>query len=472
MSATIHSKEMLDFIFGSEGGATPRDRARRSKRMYVRGIDLLAEESPTATGRKMTASEAFDAYGIEKLLEVQENGLAVISESVSAAGDALRARRVQLGLTTRHVATAAKLEEDEIKALEASKRRKVQDYEKVARVLGLDERKLSFVSDPTENQGVVVRLRTLKTSVPKLSASVVARLSEAAWVAMTQIRLERDLNLPTKQIEFKKNPNYGTNAAPAFKVGYFLAGQVRMKLGYGDAPIPSMRDLLERRLRIPVIQADLGANIAGATIAVGERRAIILNLSGLNRGVFARRNTAAHELCHILFDPNDRLMDLRVDEYKLIERRVELVTDPIEQRANAFAVELLAPRSVALQRYQENSETALARLIETYGISYTAAKYQLWNAMGHEIPLEDLARVENAREQDWEGPEAYTSTWHPINSLPTMYPTRAGRFSALAIRSAAAGIVSWDTAGQWLGADPSTLNQVKIVEQMTELYPD
>lgn len=473
MKAMLHyDSQILDRVFGEGEGATPAERAHTSQRRFVRGIDLLTfDESPRATGRRLSAAEALDAYGFDKLAEIASEGSALICESVPAAGRVLSERRRDLGLEIRHVASATKLRPEVVLALEASKRRPVQEYEAVARVLGLDERMLSYRAEPAGNEGVAVRMRALHDEKPSLGGSVVVALTEAAWVAMTQVRLEASLGLPPPERTFETDPFYGSPRSPAYRVGYELADNFRVALGYGDEPIESMRDLLERRLRIPVIQAELGDRIAGATIASGARRAIVVNLSGRNRNVFARRSTVAHELCHILFDPREQLRDLRVDEYDELDRREDQVPDPVEQRANAFAVQLLAPQAAALRVYDEDHEEGLARLIQRYGISFTAARYQIWNALGRTIPFELLNTQQAPREADWEGREAYTTTWHPVRALVD-HPSRAGRFSALVFRAAEVGLVSWDTAAVWLFSSESELRRPGLPVTMRELYPD
>lgn len=467
-----YDSSILDRVFGEGGTGTPAERARASTRQFVRGIDLLTfDESPRATGRRLSATEALEAYGFDKLAEIATEGSALICESVAAAGRVLRERRLDLGLNIRQVASAAKLRPDVVEALEASRRRPIQEYETVARVLGLDERMLSYRAEPAGNNGVAVRMRSLHDEKPSLGGSTVAALTEAAWVAMTQMRLEAALALPQPERTFENEPFYGSAAHPAYRVGYELADSFRVALGLDEAPVVSMRDLLERRLRIAVIQAELGDRIAGATIASGDRRAIVVNLSGRNRNVFARRSTLAHELCHILFDPREQLRDLRVDEYEELDRRADQVRDPVEQRANAFAVQLLAPQAAALRIYEEDRDAAVANLIQRHGVSFTAARYQIWNALGHTVLLESLDTRERSREADWDGAEAYTTTWHPVRALVD-HPSRAGRFSALVVRAADRGIVSWDTAATWLFSSLGELRQPGLVGMMRDLYPD
>ena len=84
-----------------------------------------------------------------------------------------------------------------------------------------------------------------------------------------------------------------------------------------------MRELVEHRLGIPIIQVKLPPAIAGATISSHGQRGIVLNVRGANTNVWIRRTTLAHELAHILFDPEAKLESVRVDSYKQLERDTE-----------------------------------------------------------------------------------------------------------------------------------------------------
>ena len=472
MTTRMFDPALLDRVFGeTEGvGAIPEERARDSNRLFVRGLDQLTfDESPKATGRRLTAREALDAYGFETLAEVATEGSALLSESVDAAGRALRERRAQLDLPIRTIASETGLPPEVIEALEASKRRPIREYEKVARVLGLDERMLSFRSAPEGNQDVAVRLREMHDTRAVLTSSVVISLAEAAWVAMTQLRLEAELSLPAPKHRFQEDAFYGSSKHPAYKAGYDLANSFRAALGLGEAPIRSMRALLENELRIPVIQADLGKRIAGATVESAGRRAIVVNLFGRNQNPFARRATLAHELCHLLFDPQQRLRSLRVDEYSELDERADQRVDPVEQRANAFGVQLLAPQSSAVRLYEGTADERLARVMDEFGVSFTAARFQNWNALERAVPLESIWATKSQPEADWEGREGYTTTYHPVRSLAD-HPSRAGRFSAVVLRAAEEGVVSWDSASEWLFCSEQDL--IRAAPAIHDVYPD
>lgn len=464
------SKEDLDAVFGAGTGDSPEARAHQSQRLFVRSVDQIAfDESPQATGRRLTATEALEAYGWDLLRQIAYEGSALISDSPDAAGRALRERREQLRLKIGTVARKAGLSPEVIQALEASKRQPIRLYERVASILGLDERMISFRADPAGNERVAVRLRQLVDAKAPLPASAVVALTEASWVAMTQLRLEEALGLRPR-IAFEAEPDYGAPGWPAFRVGYQLADKVRTDLSLQTNPIDSMRDLVERRLGIVVVQTNLSEQVAGATVQTGTRRAIVVNLVGANTNVFVRRATLAHELCHLLFDPQQHLRDLRVDQYSDLESSPETLTDRVEQRSNAFAVQLLAPRESVVQFWRRaDPDDPLGYILDHFGISFTAARYQLWNALDRSVSLDELTTTRYRPDPAWEAREAYTLTYHPIQSL-VEHPARAGRFSAVVVRAAQTGLVSWDTAAEWLLCNQTDLQEK--ARAIVGLYPD
>ena len=157
-----------------------------------------------------------------------------------------------------------------------------------------------------------------------------------------------------------------------------------------------MRELVEYRLGIPVIQVELPAAIAGATISTNGRGGIVLNTRGANTNVWVRRTTLAHELAHILFDPEVKLAGVRVDSYEQLKRRVmeegEMgpSQDVVEQRANAFAVEFLAPRGAVKQLVPDVAQVssdAIGQVMSRFGIGRSAARFHVGNAWWQQAEL-------------------------------------------------------------------------------------
>lgn len=460
------NNQELDIVFGPGEGDLPEQRARACDREYLRSLDQLTEYRGRGTGRRLTAAEALQAYGFETLREIATEGSAPLCHSSHAAGRVLRDRRNELGLSTRNVANQAKVDLAHVEAAEESKRLPLRIYERIARVLALDERYVSVRSEPTENERVTLRLRTVGREMPTMTPSLVATLAEAAWVASRQVALEDRLALRPEPTGIEPNPSYGTSSLPAYRWGYHLAGDARQHLGLGSEPIESLRALSEERLGFPVIQTELGDRIGGATLEIGTRRALVVNVSGGNRHAYIRRSTLAHEIGHLLYDPSTQLNTLRVDEYEALEARPERVPDPIEQRANAFSVEFLAPQAAAIELFHQGGEDPLARVMHVFGISFTAARYHVWNGLERSVPFDSLTTDDVRAREDWEGREAFTVDYHPVRRIR---PSRAGRFSALVMRAAQERIVSLDTAAEWLEADGQDMKRASA--QLPDLYP-
>jgi Zn-dependent peptidase ImmA (M78 family) len=117
-----------------------------------------------------------------------------------------------------------------------------------------------------------------------------------------------------------------------------LAQEVRAALGNEIEPIASVRDAM-RRLGIPTFLTDFGSkDVDGVTWRDAEGRACVAANVGARGGKFtALRMTFAHELCHALFDGT------KLTAFGVVEHRSER-GEGLEQRANAFAAHLLAPR--------------------------------------------------------------------------------------------------------------------------------
>ena len=228
----------------------------------------------------------------------------------------------------------------------------LRELERLSFVLGLDPAKLSVDERAGSDPALGVRLRLLEGPRRAGNGRLVSqppsvlRFSEAASIIRSQLQLQRWLHADGRVAEFEPSHDYG-HGEPAWRAGYVLAERTRERLGLGLEPIESMRDLVEHRLGIPIIQVALPTRIAGATVSSHGQRGIVLNTAGANSNVWIRRTTMAHELAHILFDPEEQLSNVRVDSYDETARNAEHGApspDSVEQRANAFAVAFLAPR--------------------------------------------------------------------------------------------------------------------------------
>ena len=478
----------LESVFGEYRPDLPIDEiAKRSKRKFVRSGDHIAfyelDVNPNATGHVMTAWEAYRAFGLDILVEAMEYGSAVILSQRHAIENSLKNRREELGLSPRRVARAAGVSEDLVAQAEKNAHSlHVQDLERIAFVLGLDERRLAYHPTSRADDKLAARLKTL-TAEPcvgdvRLSERSVLRLAEAASIVRIQSELQETLLGEPLYVRFEPHADYGYQDNPAYRIGYDLADQARDMLELRDRPVKSMRDLSEDTLGIPVIQASLQDEISGATVAAMdsrgiERRGIVLNFEGPNQNVWARRITLAHEIAHLLYDPDDRLERVRVDSYDGNNRNPEYSGDYVEQRANAFAVAFLAPLDAVRRREpapfagEPISGEAISRAMRHFGMSLTSARFHLANAYYRQYDTPSNSDILPTWPDDvWKAAENFTLDYFPIQSTPIQ---RRGRFAGLVAAAHDRGLISDHTAAAYLNCDASDFRD--NCETILSLYP-
>ena len=457
----------LTTIFGDDArGRDAKAAARTSKRRFVRSQRQLAPYEPSRrpTGHVLTAWEAFSAFGIDVLEEAIEYGAATLKCERNASGNALRRRREELNLSPRDVGRAASLSQAQMKSAEvAPSTLRTIELENAAFVLGLDERLLAFKADAGGDEHLAYRLRTLsdeRGQSPRILTPRTALVfAETASIIRVQLRLQRWLGIKNESGLFAPTDYYGGPENPAWKVGYNLATEAREKLRLGVSPVDSMRTLVEERLGIPVVQAELGQNIAGATVVTvdedgEEARGVVLNTAGQNENVWVRRTTLAHELGHLLFDPNDELKHVRVDPYSTTQADPEThEVDYVEQRANAFAIYFLAPpdevRKMATFPFSEES---VANVMHTFGISRTAASYHICNVHHRQYGAPEFGLHEEPGD-GMKAAENFTIDFFPIEDT---FVQRRGRFAALVVRAFDEGLITADTASLYLQCSVET----------------
>lgn len=464
------SVEQLAQVFGPDSnGDTVEARARSSSRLFVRSQDHLAVYKTAATGRVLTAWEALQAFGFDMLELAVTDGPTVLVPDPREPAESLINRRHQLGLDSDDVARAAEIDVDLLTRAEtASERVPIRALERIAVVLGLDERLIAYEPGAGGDSGLAVRLKSLSKGETRFTSATVLTLDEAAWVIGTQGRLQQWLSFEEGWRRFEPSANYGWRGAPIWDQGYFLARQTREILGIPlDEPIRNLRELCEVELGVPLVQLTMPPRIAGATLVNGETRGIAINLAGYNENVWVRRATVAHELGHLLWDPDQQLNSLAVDQYADLYTGQRNV-DRMEQRANAFAAEFLAPQAAVSRVFDEadTRENGLRAVMETFGVSYSLARYQIWNASNQMMSLDSLRVKNTTPTMDWEALETYAVDYFPIRSVPS---TRRGEFAGAVVAAEKAGLISRDTACSYLRCSES--EYIDNRERIAGLFP-
>ncbi|MCX7050118.1 MAG: XRE family transcriptional regulator [Candidatus Sumerlaeota bacterium] len=454
----------LSLIFGSDSkGNSPEERARTSSCIFVRSQGQLALDNPNASGRRLSAWEAYQAFGIKVLQEVIDYGSAILPATRDEPSITIRKRRESLGLSTKDLARAAGVKEQEVKEAEdANTRSPIRILERIAQAMALDEQSITFVPQAGGDKSLAVRLRELSQDKRPFSTRSVAQLCEAAWVIRKQNDIRRWLSHFKRSMarppQLTPSDNYGEPNYPAWLHGYYLARKAREALGIPPKrPIENLREFIEKRLGISVVWLPLPPTFAGATVANGTARGITVNIAGANKNVWVQRVTLAHELGHLLWDPDQKLEKLKVDSYQEIAE-APWKLDGIEQRANAFAVEFIAPQGEAVRVFSrcKNMSEGLREVMDTFGISYTSAKYHIWNGLNRSIPLDEL-KVDNIQPTDeWTGRETPTLDYFRPQSVPY---SRRGYFACLVTQAANLGLITHETAAAYLKCRPEEFDE-------------
>ena len=137
--------------------------------------------------------------------------------------------------------------------------------------------------------------------------------------------------------------------APA-QDGHRLAQEVRRWLGNAAEPLGDARALIEARFGVAVLVRTLASSrVTAAGVRAGTEAAIVLSARDAQRASnpLLARVYLAHELCHVLFDPSPGGLHIVVDVFT---DRKKLAA---EQRARAFAAELLLPQEGLTRMFGE-----------------------------------------------------------------------------------------------------------------------
>lgn len=466
---------------------TDIEAAKASKTQFVRSASQLAFLDPSsgATGHRMSAWEAYQAFGLNAIREAADFGSAILQDSSWSPGATVKEAREALGVDRQSLTRQSGVDKETVKAIEAGSRDlDVRMLERCAFALGLDERLVATRESTQRSSEVAYRLKTLlkdkELEGRSLSKKTAMIFAEASSVIRTQVRLRSWLGLNTEKEKFDVDSNYGSPMSQAWQKGYLLAEHARQLLGIGEGPIPSLKKLVEDRLGIPVIQAELPEYVSGATVVTvdddySEARGIVLNTQGENRNVWVRRATLAHEVGHLLFDSVTELKPVRIDTYQNTDGNAEIgegsFGDVVEQRANAFAIAFLAPiGTVRSMTVFENGGSAIAadsvrRIMTEFGLSRTAAMNHVHNANHRQFELsQDYGLVKPSDE--WRSAEDFTLDYFPIKSTPIQ---RRGLFAGLVAESCSKRLISDDTAALYLQCEVSEL--IENLEYLRQIFP-
>ena len=189
-----------------------------------------------------------------------------------------------------------------------------------------------------------------------------------------------DAGLLSQRRLLPRGPAGDTPNAPAHQ-GYLLARELRRSLNNESNALADLRELAEVVVGLVIVVRRL-ATIGSSAFSVkaGDAAAILLSPVAHAREPHARV-WIAHELCHALFDPEDGEVNVVVDFE--VDRRAH----QSEQRARAFAAELLLPEAGLRQLIgppaevsgQTASKNLVAMARDAFGSTWQVAANHLCN---------------------------------------------------------------------------------------------
>ncbi len=258
-------------------------------------------------------------------------------------GRAVEAARRRLGMSLEKLASGTSLDVDLLGAVERGERLvSTAKLDRIASTLGLDA--FALYAGREVDQGLVVLPRHAARGdfqhedLPRLRCALERG---RALHEVSGILGEKSLVSSFTPCE--------PGAEPALD-GYHCARRVRVALTRITEPLLELPALLAERFQVPVMAMPLATRaLWAATVRSSATRvaAVVLNPSvkdgpapGTSQAWLVERVSICHELCHILFDePRGGLIDVVLDDTP----REGQERSPIEQRAGAFAAEMLIP---------------------------------------------------------------------------------------------------------------------------------
>lgn len=258
-------------------------------------------------------------------------------------GRAIETARKRLGASLEELAATTLLDTALLGSIERGEQLvSTAKLDRIASALGIDAFAL-YDGREVERTLVVLPRYAAQSDFQQRDLPALRRALERA-TALREVSAM--LNRKSLAGQFEPSP---PGADPA-QDGYHRARRVRKALGQITEPLGSLPALLAERFDVPVVVEPLATGTlqaAAVRSSATHAAAIVLNPSvkdGPTAGSFQAwlvdRVSICHELCHILFDePKGGIVDVILDDLT----REGQERPPIEQRAGAFAAEMLIP---------------------------------------------------------------------------------------------------------------------------------
>jgi Zn-dependent peptidase ImmA (M78 family)/transcriptional regulator with XRE-family HTH domain len=321
-------------------------------------------------------------------------------------GGRIKSAILALGMTPARVAEKAGVPVKRLNSIIAGETPSTRELAGIAEALAVDPAALFRGDASADHSRSAARFRAPQ-GIQHLDADDTRLLSRAAEAGRICAYLRASIGKSDSLLGDLRGVRGVSPRPEPWRQGYELGRGAREEIAPERQPLHSVQQLLE----------DVGVHVAVVAFSTSDIEAaslyerdacpvILLNRKNSRIALpLSRRAVLAHELCHLLHDGGER--DLTV-----VSR--EMSRDPIEQRANGFAPNFLAPTNW-LNPKAKQPRKLVREIAEEWGLSFEGAA---WHAKHHSL-ISDLQAEEFARR-----PEDVTVTCEP--ELPRTPPEQFG----------------------------------------------
>lgn len=264
-------------------------------------------------------------------------------------GKRLRASRDACPMTQEEVARHLGMARSTVAQIELGNRAVTGlELDRLADLYGRDIREL-LADDFREQDALVALFR----AHPGISGEreILAALRRCVALGREMTHLERLLGVDRDLAAVACYPLPSPRTKwDAIQQGERVASEERRRLGFGEAPLPDVAELLETH-GVRTAQVGLPDDISGITLI--DPRIGVLVVVNREHHVLRRRFSCAHEYCHVLLDR---------DRHGMISRSADR-DELAEVRANAFAASFLMPAD-GVRRYVHGLGKGLASRLQ------------------------------------------------------------------------------------------------------------
>lgn len=373
--------------------------ARGCSYQFVRSQFQVAVANDKAKGRKLTAVEVADAFGVGFLCNVISEGAVPLARERNCAGKSISSRRNLLGISVPGLAAASGVTSVDVENLERGVgQMPIRKLEKICINLGMDERRIGF-SNKSNTDCPKIRLRYFGENAGDehfFTERLVISIAPSVWKAaryrsLSSIKaFDSDGSNQIQEQGWRislQEARASSYSYPTVDKGAVLAQLAREALEIGEIdPVPDLVGLVKKKIGALISYVEWPSEYAGATLSQNNDRSIAVNNLGMNRWINTFRFTLAHEIGHVLFDQDNYLNKLIAANDRSAIPAGFSRRDLPEMRANSFAAEFLLPMKAvrAIVEQEKHRDQWLGYVLERfqneYGVSLPAARYRLKSA--------------------------------------------------------------------------------------------